>query len=133
MIPNYTYPNLTNSYQSSFRAISNNKTHKFSNSYDSSFHKIDLCLSNPEDVYRTCFQRAKDPSNNLTQDTILRDEYNSGSIAPYIEPYVTSDEELTFGTIYLSTVRDDNTTLNCNEKIRLEEISLMWLKAIDIV
>jgi hypothetical protein len=79
-------------------------------------------------VYRTCFQRAIDPSNNLTEDTILRNEYNKGDIAPYTVPYVTSDEELTYETIYLSSVRNDSSTLDCNEKIRLEEISLMWLK-----
>jgi hypothetical protein len=96
-------------------------------------HTNFLCLTNPVDVYRTCFQRVKDPSNNLTQDTILRDEYNSGSIAPYTKPFVTSDEELIYETIYLSTVRKDNSTWDCNEKIRLEEISLMWLRVSAIV
>ncbi|KAL7512109.1 hypothetical protein ACHAXN_009127 [Cyclotella atomus] len=87
-----------------------------------------ICLNEQEDMYRTCFQRAKDPSNDLTQDTILRDEYNNGTIAPFTKPYVTSDEELTYETIYLSPVRDDDSTLDCYEKFRLEEISLMWLK-----
>jgi hypothetical protein len=92
-----------------------------------------ICLNEQEDMYRTCFQRAKDPSNDLTQDTILRDEYNNGTIAPFTKPYVTSDEELTYETIYLSPVRDDDSTLDCYEKFRLEEISLMWLKVCVIV
>lgn len=34
-----------------------------------------ICLEK-EDKYRTCFTRAADPSNDLEEDTILRDEYN---------------------------------------------------------
>lgn len=68
----------------------------------------DICLSNPEDIYRTCFQRAT-PSNGLDEDQILilRREYNIGAalyernitssdlayIHPYTPPNVTSDED----------------------------------------
>lgn len=76
-----------------------------------------ICLSNPEDTYRTCFQRAG-TSNGLTEDQILPREYNIGAalyernisssdlsyIPPYTAPNVTSDEELTNGIVYLSMV-----------------------------
>jgi hypothetical protein len=109
-------------------SVSKNPSSKPTSSPTNHPASTNLCLTDPEDVYRTCFQRAIDPSNNLTEDTILRNEYNKGDIAPYTVPYVTSDEELTYETIYLSSVRNDSSTLDCNEKIRLEEISLMWLK-----
>ena len=102
-----------------------------------------ICLTNPEDIYRTCFQRAKDPNNNLTEDTVQRTKYNIGAalyqrgenitassdfyIAPYTEPYITSGEGLTNGTVYLSIVRNNNTNLTCNDKIELEETALEWL------
>lgn len=101
-----------------------------------------ICLTNPEDMYRTCFQRSEDPSNELTADTILRNDYNIGAhmhergkkitgpsyIKPYTPPYVGPDEELTYGSVYLSMVKDDNTTLACDDKLDLEEITLEWLK-----
>ena len=102
-----------------------------------------ICLTNPEDIYRTCFQRAIDPNNSLTEDTVQRKKYNIGAalyqrgedttapselyIAPYTEPYTTFGEDLTYGTVYLSIVRNNNTNLTCNDKIELEETALEWL------
>lgn len=105
----------------------------------------DICLTGPEDKFRTCFQRSVDPSNELIEDTILRDEYNLGAlmyengqassvstlsyITPYTRPYKASDEKLTFGSIYLSMVVEDVKELTCTDKLELEEVTLEWLKA----
>lgn len=35
-----------------------------------------ICLQNPQDVYRTCIQRSSDPRYDLAEDVILRDRYN---------------------------------------------------------
>ena len=103
------------------------------------------CLTEPTDKYRTCFQRAVDPQNNLTEDKILRDNYNLGAImferginisspsastylAPYTEPYVMPDEELTNGTVYFSLVTDGVKNLTCDDQIELEEVTLKWVK-----
>ena len=133
------------------------------------------CLNKPQDRYRTCFARAIDPSNNLKDDTILRDEYNmtaikllkssksgksrrelgksskkpkkakksksgksgkSGkgsksakiSVQPYTPPYITADEELTEGSIYLSMVKEEaEKRMSCDGKIELEEVTIEWL------
>lgn len=103
-----------------------------------------VCLTNPPDIYRTCFQRAVDPSNSLSEDAILRDKYNIGStmyengqdvsnpsseyIAPYTAPYVSLEEELTNGTLYLAIVRKNYTDLTCDDQIQLESVTLKWLK-----
>lgn len=98
-----------------------------------------ICLTNPEDIYRTCFQRAADSTNDLNEDTILRNMYNLGAYAfergestdrylsPYTKPYIAEDEEMTFGTVYLSLVRENNTNVTCDDQLELEEISLKWL------
>ncbi|KAL3788465.1 hypothetical protein HJC23_011417, partial [Cyclotella cryptica] len=112
-----------------------------------------ICLDDPEDKYRTCFQRSADPSNNLSQDKILRHQYNVGArkfkrgnlcsklekssgksgkgslsyVVPYSPPYVTSDEQLTHGSIYISIVQEKHVTMDCNNKIDLEETTLEWL------
>jgi hypothetical protein len=80
-----------------------------------------ICLRKP-DPYRTCFQRVADSSNNFTEDRILREEYNKGAlnecgeytpsgnesfVTPYTAPYVSQDEELTNGTLYLSVMTDN--------------------------
>jgi hypothetical protein len=82
-----------------------------------------ICLTYPQDVYRTCFQRAIDPSNDLSEDAILRD-----NIAPHTAPYIAEDEESNNETVYLSLVRSDNAQLTCDDQIKLEEIALEWLK-----
>lgn len=103
-----------------------------------------ICLTDPQDVYRTCFQRAIDPSNDLSEDAILRDKYNIGAsmyrkgeetsvpndsyIAPYTASYIADDEELNNEAVYLSLVTSDNTQLTCDDQIKLEEIALEWLK-----
>jgi hypothetical protein len=85
------------------------------------------------DIYRTCFQRAIDPSNDLPEDTIFRDmnstEPQCESLAEMHSPpyYVPEEEELTYGTVYLSIVRNNNTNLTCNDQLDLEEIALEWL------
>ena len=98
-----------------------------------------VCLTNPPDVYRTCMQRAVDPNNDLTVDTILRDQYNIGAtkfingestegyITPHTPPYTTDDESLTFGTVYLSMIRNNHTELTCDDQLNLEETVLQWL------
>lgn len=100
-----------------------------------------ICLNNPEDIYRTCFQRSINPSNDLTEDAILRDKYNLGAlmhqngqessvstlsyITPYMPPYITSNELLTYGSMYLSMVTSEAVSnVTCNDKIELEEVSL---------
>jgi hypothetical protein len=80
------------------------------------------CLTNPKDVYRTCFQRAIDPSNSLTEDAILR------NIGPHTAPYIAEDEELNHETVYLSLVRSNTAQLTCDDELELEEIALEWLK-----
>lgn len=102
-----------------------------------------ICLTEP-DRYRTCFQRSIDPSNNLTQDIILREEYNKGALnecgeytpsdnetymKPYTAPYAAADEELTYGSVYLSLVTAEWLlwTLSCDEQLVLEEVLLEWL------
>lgn len=103
-----------------------------------------ICLTKP-DPYRTCFQRASDPDNDLIQDTILREQYNKGAlkacgvytpsnnesiIEPFTAPYVAADEELTNGTAYLSLMTAEwlGATLSCDEQLELEEVLLEWLK-----
>ena len=106
-----------------------------------------ICLTDPPDKYRTCFQRVVDPSNELTKDYILRDKYNIGAsmyergmnisspstgtyLAPYTKPYYNmSHEELTNGTVYLSLVTDGVNNLTCDDQIELEEVTLKWVKA----
>jgi hypothetical protein len=81
-----------------------------------------ICLANPKDVYRTCFQRAIDPSNDLTEDAILR------NIGPHTAPFIAEDEELSHETVYLSLVRSNTAQLTCDDQLKLEEIALEWLK-----
>jgi hypothetical protein len=105
-----------------------------------------ICLKKPEDIYRTCFQRAVDPSNDLTKDTVLRHEYNLGALMyqqgqqssvstlsylePYTPVYVTSNELLTYGSMYLSMVTNIRVSdLTCDDKVVLEEVTLEWLRA----
>jgi hypothetical protein len=103
-----------------------------------------ICLSNPDDIYRTCFQRAVDPHNDLTEDTVLRNEYNLGALmyqngqestvstlsylTPYTPPYTTADELLTYGSIYLSLVTNAS-DITCDDQLDLEQVMLEWLKA----
>jgi hypothetical protein len=101
----------------------------------------------PQDRYRTCFQRAADPSNNLSEDKVLREQYNIGAalyqngedisspsvdtyLAPFTLPYAASDEKLTNGTVYLSLVsnNDIDDDMTCDEALQLEELALEWLK-----
>jgi hypothetical protein len=86
------------------------------------FHFFLSLLLSPPDKYRTCFQRAVDPGNDLTEDTILRDKY-----VPYTPPFATEDEELTNGTVYLSLVADTLVNLTCDDQLILEEIVLQWV------
>lgn len=51
-------------------------------------------------------------------------------ITPYMPPYITSNELLTYGSMYLSMVTSEAVSnVTCNDKIELEEVSLEWLKA----
>jgi hypothetical protein len=97
-------------------------------------------------VYRTCFQRAADPNNNLSEDKVLRKQYNIGAalyqtggdtsspsvdsyLAPYTPPHVSADEKLTYGSVYLSLLSNDvGTVMSCDEALYLEELTLKWLK-----
>jgi hypothetical protein len=104
-----------------------------------------ICL-NPKDIYRTCFQRAVDPNNDLTEDIVLRNEYNLGAlmyqnsqessvstlsyIRPYTPPYITSNELLTYGSMHLSMVTSETVSdFTCDDQLELEEVTLEWLKA----
>jgi hypothetical protein len=78
------------------------------------------------------------------EDTVLRHEYNLGALlyqngqqssvstlsylVPYTPPYITSDELLTYGSMYLSMVTNvsDQT---CDDQLDLEQVMLEWLKA----
>ncbi|KAL7468732.1 hypothetical protein ACHAXS_008960 [Conticribra weissflogii] len=96
-----------------------------------------ICLE-PTDRYRTCYQRAADPSNNLRKDEIQRGEYNRGAkryekgknyrIEPYSPPYVEEDEELMTTTFHLE-LNQDSTQLTCDEKVVMEEVVLEYLRA----
>lgn len=96
-----------------------------------------ICLE-PTDRYRTCYQRAADPSNNLRKDEIQRREYNRGAkryekgknyrIEPYSPPYVAEDEELMTTTFHLE-LNQDSTQLTCDEKVVMEEVVLEYLRA----
>lgn len=85
-----------------------------------------------------------DPSNNFTEDRILREEYNKGAlnecgeytlsgnesfVTPYTAPYVSQEEMLTNGTLYLSVMTDNwlGRSLPCKDLIDLEEVVLHWL------
>ena len=98
----------------------------------------DICLQNPVDEYRTCYQRPIDPSfhqrgtsTEYQCETIDREGYNIGAllftnnknkasnaygvITPYTKPYTTPSEELISGTITLSLLmnqqdQDQDTT-----------------------
>lgn len=108
-----------------------------------------VCHESPQNKYRTCLQRSADPRKNLIGDKMPRD-FNAGvpgkisskplestgqvaqgtpsHIVPFTPPYVTPGEKLTYESIYLSLVLNKDLTMNCSEKIHLEEITLEWLR-----
>jgi hypothetical protein len=77
-------------------------------------------VANNSSLYKTCFQRAIDPSNNLTEDTILRDHHKL--------PYISPEEELTNGTLYVAVVRNNDTDLTDDDQLDFESTTLSWLR-----
>lgn len=73
-----------------------------------------------ETVYRTCFQRVIDPCSNLTEDTIVRDQNKL--------PYISPEEELANGTLYVAVVRNVDTDLSDVDRLEIESTTLSWLK-----
>lgn len=101
------------------------------------------------DRYRTCLSREADPTNDhIGCDTILRNSYNLGAqylekgkwpppseipdpniiypIVPYQEPYLEDDEMIHSGIMHI-TLLQSTETLNCDERIRVEETILTYL------
>lgn len=62
------------------------------------------------------------PSNNLIEDKILRDYYKL--------PYISAEEELTNGTLYVAVVRDDDTDLTDDDQLDFESTTLSWLRVV---
>lgn len=107
-----------------------------------------VCLQ-PADPYRTCFTRTDDPNSKLNVDYIDRSGYNFGvklyrqeytyvdpnyvdpayntPLEPYSKPYTKSTEKLITGTMWLTLLQDD-TTVNCDAQISMEETTLKFLK-----
>ena len=106
-----------------------------------------VCLPDP---YRTCYQRAFSPENDLQVDEIQRNEYNYGAqlfqrgeeyilsskssknpnvsaMIPYTSPFVDSDEEMVPGTLHLALLQDPM-VISCDDIISMEEITLEFLK-----
>jgi hypothetical protein len=106
-----------------------------------------VCLS-PPDPYRTCYTRSEDPNSKLNRDYVDRSGYNFGvklykqgytyvdpdafdpayntPLEPYSKPYTASDEKLWTGSMWITLLQDD-TNVNCNSMIAMEEATLKYL------
>lgn len=107
-----------------------------------------VCLE-PADPYRTCYTRADDPNSKLNRDYIDRSGYNFGvklykqgytyvdpksldpayntPLEPYTKPYTKPTEKLLVGTMWLTMLQDD-TKVDCDAQISIEETTLKYLK-----
>lgn len=107
-----------------------------------------VCLK-PEDPYRTCYSRTDDPNSKLNKDYIDRSGYNFGiklykqsytyvdpasidpayntPLEPYTKPYTKSTERLVTDLIWLTLLQDD-TKVDCDAQIAMEEATLKYLK-----
>lgn len=107
-----------------------------------------VCLE-PADPYRTCYTRSDDPNSKLNRDYIDRSGYNFGvklykqgytyvdpnyidpayntPLEPYTKPYTKTTEKLIAGTMWMTLLQDD-TNVNCDAQISIEETTLEFLK-----
>ena len=79
----------------------------------------------PLNQFRTCYERAADPRNDLEYDTLQ-------TLTPFVAPYIGPDEWMVSDSLhititeYAGLLKDG--TVSCEETIDLEELSLKYLK-----
>jgi hypothetical protein len=102
--------------------INENKDPK--NKVDSRAIRIRSSCQTPLNVYRTCYERALDPSNNVEDDDfVLRN--------PFSQPFIDHDEWMVADTMHLELTQkadEKGDEVNCIDTLALEEISLKYLK-----
>jgi hypothetical protein len=81
-------------------------------------------------MYRTCYERKVDPSNNLVDDELqLR--------TPFVQPFIGHDEWMVSDSFHiaLSEFADTLTDgqVSCKSMIDMEELSLKYLKVCEFV
>ena len=78
----------------------------------------------PLNPYRTCYERAVDPSNEVNkEDFILRN--------PFSQPFIDHDEWLVSDALHLELTQhaiEKRDQLRCKDMIAMEELSLKYLK-----
>jgi hypothetical protein len=78
----------------------------------------------PLNQFRTCYERAADPSNDLEYDVL---QTRTPFVPPYIGPdeWMVSDSMHIAITEYAGVLKDG--TVSCEDTIDLEELSLKYL------
>eukprot|EP00804_Cyclotella_cryptica_P028427 CCRYP_014212-RE/>CCRYP_014212-RE protein AED:0.15 eAED:0.16 QI:254/1/1/1/0.70/0.83/18/800/621 len=77
----------------------------------------------PLNIYRTCYDRALDPSNDLEEDELRLQ-------TPFSAPFIDDDEWLVSDSMYLvlTELSSDPTDGDCSDVLGFEELALKYLK-----
>eukprot|EP00804_Cyclotella_cryptica_P003324 CCRYP_012835-RE/>CCRYP_012835-RE protein AED:0.06 eAED:0.06 QI:569/1/1/1/0.71/0.5/8/453/755 len=107
------------------KQTTNDKKANNKNKLDNRAIRIRERCQTPLNIYRTCYERAVDPSNNLDDDQFqLRN--------PFSQPFIDHDEWMVADTMHVELTQEaivmKNGEVQCNDMLAMEELILKYLK-----